>query len=168
MFGHCRESVRSVFECGVGTILPGAPITFDTPGTPGASLRVWREYFPNARICGADVNREVLFQDHRISTHYLDQTSPASIAALWHGIEATEFGLMIDDGPHTFEAGLCLFEHAFFMLGKNGIYVIDDVTLPSMMKFATYFNTKSYNVEFVNLHRPNQALADNALIVIRN
>ena len=42
--------------------------------TPGASLRAWRDFFPNATILGADLDREVLFEEERITTGYMDQT----------------------------------------------------------------------------------------------
>jgi hypothetical protein len=41
-------------------------------GKPGASLYVWRDFFPNAYIFGADIDKEVLFNDKRITTGYID------------------------------------------------------------------------------------------------
>ena len=40
---------------------------------PGASLRSWREYFPNAQIFGADVDRSILFNSDRINCCWVDQ-----------------------------------------------------------------------------------------------
>jgi hypothetical protein len=36
----------------------------------GGSLRAFREFFPNARIIGLDIDREALFQEGRISTFF--------------------------------------------------------------------------------------------------
>ena len=30
-------------------------------GKPGASLRVWKDYFPNANIIGVDIDENILF-----------------------------------------------------------------------------------------------------------
>ena len=42
-------------------------------GKPGGSLKALRDYFPNKFIYGADVDKEVLFDDNRIKCFYLDQ-----------------------------------------------------------------------------------------------
>jgi hypothetical protein len=167
LFDHCRDFMKNVFECGLGTNNPALPSNMGISGKPGASLRVWRDYFPNARIYGADIDQDILFQEDRISTFQCDQTVPESIDQLWEAIDVNDFDLMIDDGLHTFEAGVCLFEHAFGRLRKSGIYVIEDIQSQTMLKFRSYFNLTSHRVEFVNMHRPNQPLGDNALIVIR-
>jgi hypothetical protein len=166
-FDHCRDHFRRVFECGLGTNNPAIPSTMGSAGKPGASLRIWRDYFPNAHIFGADIDRDILFQEERISTFYVDQTSPESIRELWRDIQVTEFDLIIDDGLHDFEAGVCLFENSFAMLRKSGIYIIEDVWIPSMISFRNYFKSRDHKVEFVNLHRPGKPLMDNALIVVR-
>jgi hypothetical protein len=167
LFGHCRGCLKNVFECGLGTNNPHVPSNMGISGKPGASLRVWRDYFPNARIYGADIDAKTLFQEERIATFHLDQTSPESIARVWKTVDADEFDLMIDDGLHTFEAGICLFENSFFKLRTSGIYVIEDVQVDSMLKFVSYFRKNNCNVKFVNLHRPNRPLADNSLVVVR-
>ena len=68
-FGHCRGAIRAVFECGMGTTEAGVPGNMGTAGRPGASLRVWRDYFVNASIVGAYIDRSALFQEDRISTY---------------------------------------------------------------------------------------------------
>jgi hypothetical protein len=165
-FGHCRDHIKTVFECGIGTNNVAAASNMGQSGKPGASLRVWRDYFPNAHIHGADVDRSTLFSDTRISTYHVDQTSPEAIALLWTQVPVVEFDLMIDDGLHTFEAGVCLFENSFQKLRKNGIYVIEDVIHEATIKFLEYFKQRDLRVEFVHLTRKDSAHYDNSLIVI--
>jgi hypothetical protein len=166
-FGHCRDHIKNVFECGIGTNNPDLPSSMGPQGKPGASLRVWREYFPKAHIYGADVDRSILFSEERIATFYCDQTDPAAIAAMWTSIPWVEFDLIIDDGLHTFEAGACLFEHSFHRLRSGGIYIIEDVMVGCLIQFKQYFMAKSYDYDFVNLYRKGAPLSDNSLVVIR-
>ncbi len=167
LFGHCREHVRYVFECGLGTNNPSLASSMGENGKPGASLRMWREYFPNAQIFGADIDADILFQEDRIATFACDQTDAEQVAALWEKIPDVQFDLFIDDGLHTYEAGVALFEHAFHKVREGGIYIIEDVTFESLVKFANYFEGKSFAHEFVTLHRPNVPLGDNSQVIIR-
>ena len=54
-FRHCRAVVKNVFECGLGTMDLSIKANMGVAGRPGASLRVWRDYFPNADIFGAAI-----------------------------------------------------------------------------------------------------------------
>jgi hypothetical protein len=166
-FWHCRDAVRTVFECGLGTNNPDLASSMGATGKPGASLRVWRDYFPNARIFGADIDKSILFEEERIRTYHVDQTSKASIEAMWKQIPAFAFDLMIDDGLHQFEAGICLFENSISRLAKTGHYIIEDVTAYDMLRYRSYFAGKSFKVEYVSLRRPSNTSDGNQLVVIR-
>ena len=167
LFGHCRNEVRYVFECGLGTNDPNLVSSMGIHGKPGASLRVWRDYFPSAQIIGADIDKKILFDDERINTFYCDQTDLRSVAELWRQVKVDKFDLMIDDGLHTFEAGKTLLEGSFHKLRSGGIYIIEDVALSSLVDFKKYFDQKEYVYEFVTLYRPEVPLGDNSLVVIR-
>ena len=45
LFSHCRTSIKKVFECGIGTTNLNYKNNMDINGKPGASLRMWRDYF---------------------------------------------------------------------------------------------------------------------------
>jgi SAM-dependent methyltransferase len=166
-FEHCREYIKNVFECGLGTGNPKYPSNMGKNARPGASLRAWRDYFPNANIFGADIDRDILFSEERIATFHCDQTNPQSVSELWENIKDVDFDLMIDDGLHAFEANVCLFENSFHRLKKGGIYIIEDVAIPSLFKFIKYFKTTGFNYEIVNLYRKDLSLEDNSLVIIR-
>lgn len=167
LWGHCRPFVKKVFECGLGTNNPSFPSSMGTQGKPGASLRVWRDYFPNAQIYGADIDKAVLFSEPRIHTDYLDQLNPDSIAAYWEAVRVRDFDWMIDDGLHTFAAGSCLFQHSIARLASHGIYLIEDVSQPDLLEYQRYFQDQDYQVDYVSLYRPNHTLGDNNVVVIR-
>jgi hypothetical protein len=167
LFDHHRHQITKVFECGLGTNNPALTSSMGIKGRPGASLRVWRDYFPNAQVFGADIDRDILFCEERIKTFYLDQTSPEAVADYWRQVGAADFDFMLDDGLHTFAAGVCLFENSIARLSKQGIYVIEDVTRSDLLKFREYFEGKPYQVDYVNLVRPGLNLDTNSLVVIR-
>ena len=166
-FDHCRNSVKNVFECGLGTNNPNLPSSMGISGKPGASLRVWRDYFPNSMVYGADIDRDVLFEEERIKTYFIDQLVPASIESYWDLVGITDFDLMVDDGLHTFEAGVTLFLNSVSRLASNGIYVIEDVTINDLVRYKDFFNRKDFIVEYISLHRPAMDISDNSLVVVR-
>ncbi len=169
LFLHCRHNVRRVFECGLGTNNPNIPSTMGVFGKPGASLRMWRDYFPNANVYGADIDKEVLFQEERIKTYFIDQLNPAIINEFWNHVGVADFDLMIDDGLHTFEAGSTLFTHSIDRLASNGIYIIEDVSVGELLKYKEFFQHQNLIVDYVCLFRPSVSLSAerNSLVVIR-
>ena len=66
--------------------------------------------FPRALVYGADIDRDILFEDNRIKTFYCDQTHRAAIRELWSqpGLESGA-DIIIDDGLHTFEGDTLVF-----------------------------------------------------------
>ena len=167
LFDHCREHVLNVFECGMGTNNPEVRSNMGVHGKPGASLRVWRDYFPKASIVGADIDPDILFSEPRIQTFHLDQTDPESIANLWRQIKTPSFDLMIDDGLHEFAAGSCLFMHSIHKLAPHGLYVIEDVKAKDLDSYRRFFVSHPYSVDYINLHRPGMEIENNSMIVIR-
>ena len=144
------------------------PSNMGADGKPGASLRVWREYFPNAQIYGADIDKRVLFEETRIKTFYVDQCDPVIIANMWAEIATNDFDLMIDDGLHTFESAICLFENSINKLAPNGTYIIEDASINDLVKYRQYFKDKNYNVKYINLIRSTVNIRDNNIVMIRH
>lgn len=166
LFQHRRMHVLKVFECGLGTNFSDVPSNMSKNGRPGASLRVWKDYFPSAIIIGADVDRRVLFTEERIFTYYVDQTDASTINQLWIDAGIDEFDIMIDDGLHTFEAGRCLLENSIHKLSRDGIYIIEDVSDADLIKFKKYMDDKNHNYKVVRLQRANSTSSNNNLILV--
>ena len=94
LFGNLRDRPLLIFELGLGTNNPLLPSSMGIHGRPGASLRGWRELFTYALVYGADIDRDILFEEDRIQTFYCDQLDSAAIRELWsqpaHGAEFTQ------------------------------------------------------------------------------
>jgi len=124
---RCEQPLR-VFELGLGTNNPDAPSNMGVFGSPGASLRGWRELFPHALLYGADIDRGILFQEDRIKTFYCDQLDRSSIRELWSRPDLQAGAdIIIEDGLHTFEANISFLEESLDHLRPGGIYVAEDI-----------------------------------------
>lgn len=120
-----RESATDVLECGIGTNNPNIQSSMGINGAPGASLRMWRDYFPNAHVTGLDIDPDIMFEEDRISTFIVDQNSVESINNFKNTVNK-EFDFIIDDGLHEYDPQLTFFKNTFDLLKPNGIFIIED------------------------------------------
>jgi hypothetical protein len=129
LFSAIRDSVNSVFEFGIGSTKSGIPHTMGAAGKPGASLRGWREYFPNANIYAADIDPEILQPEFRILKFFCDQTQGHSIDALWNMPELAgkSFDIILEDGLHVFDAQYLFMKKSLHKVRDGGIYICEDV-----------------------------------------
>ena len=171
VFGLRRNDVKSVIECGLGTNNSTLKSSMGINGKPGASLRMWRDYFPKANVVGCDIDSDVLFSEERIKTFYCDQTSTKSINTFMKNAEIVgdSVDIIIDDGLHEYFAGICFFENMIRFLRSVGIYIIEDVTHNDVIKYKTYFceNSASFDARFIYNKSPFRKWGDdNNLICI--
>ncbi len=107
-----RASVSNVVEIGVER---------------GDSLRMWRDYFPNARIHGVDIDpRAKAHESERINVWMADSTDPAGVERIMNGISGP-IQLMIDDGSHHPFDQIETFKNLFPYLSDRGLYFVEDV-----------------------------------------
>jgi len=99
---------------------------------PGASLRMWRDYFPNAEIHGLDIDKSVVegMREARICTWRCDQSSEMQLRTIIpHLVLSGKFDLIVDDGSHKPEDQLLTFQMLGSLLDRRGLYIIEDVDL---------------------------------------
>lgn len=171
LFRLAKDDVKILVECGLGTNNPNVKSSMGINGKPGASLRMWRDFFPNARIIGCDIDEDVLFSEERISTFKCDQTSNLSIDNFCNSANLlmNSIDIIIDDGLHEFNAGKVFFERMINFLKPNGVYIIEDVSHKDMAKYQEYFSKGDmpYEVKFVYHKSPLRIYGDdNNLIEI--
>ena len=107
--------------------LRNRPITFLELGVKtGASLRMWKEYFPLARIHGVDLSPDCLrHAEDRIAVHILSQDDEEGLSALARA--AGGFDVVLDDCSHinvlTVASQTILFPH----VKPGGFYIMEDL-----------------------------------------
>jgi hypothetical protein len=118
-----RRRTDSVLEIGVGGETSGSG--YETPAG-GQSLRMWADYFPNARIVGIDLNRKRI-SGPRIIFEQGDQADPEFLRRIV--AEYGPFDLVVDDGSHI---GRHIFaSHAVLWdaVKPGGFYIIEDLAV---------------------------------------
>lgn len=174
LFNHKTQEKLRVFELGLGTNDVSIPSNMGASGRPGASLYGWKEYFPNALIFGADIDKKILFNTERISTLYCDQTNPECIREMWLNSDLKEpFDIIIEDGLHLFEANKCFLEHSLGKLKVGGYYVIEDILRSQLSLFQLQLQVwekefPDFSFRLVKIPLTRNQHDNNLLIVYRN
>jgi hypothetical protein len=96
------------------------------PEMPGASLKGWYEYFPNATIFGYDIADGRCFDNDRIKTFIGDQSDPADLARFLE-FSGGAFDIIIDDGSHKDAHQQASLTFLFPHLTAGGQYFIEDL-----------------------------------------
>ena len=166
------KSLR-IFELGLGTNNTLLPSNMGADGIPGASLYAWAEFFENSEIFGADIDKDILFNNSRIQTYYCDQTNPDIIKKMWDEPALNDkFDFILDDGLHTFKANWCFFENSIHKLTRDGIYIIEDILNNEIPLFYDIINNEAKlkypQLSFSLLKIPSVVNKfDNNLIIIK-
>ena len=166
IFLNNKNDIKNFLEIGLGTNNISLQSNMGKNGIPLASLRAWKDYFPNANIYGADIDRKILKNENRIKTFYVDQTDPDTIFDLFSQIKVKEFDVIIEDGLHEFSANICFFENSIKYLSKTGIYIIEDIYYKDYEKFINYFKKKEYNFSIINIYH-SKNISNNCLVIIK-
>ena len=113
----------------------------------GASMKMWREYYPNAEIVGIDIfDKQHLYNS--------DWGVPESVKLI--AVNGTvkplvsklgKFDVIIDDGSHFMHDQQHSFEILYYsQLNKGGVYVIEDL----WTSYIDYYqNTKQTTLEYL-------------------
>lgn len=108
-FEPLRDKPLRILEIGIAT---------------GASLRMWREYFPNAEIIGLDKD-EAYMTKEGVTTIKGNQGNKKHLKQV---VELfAPFDIIIDDGGHINKPMRLSFETLFPSLKSGGIYVAEDL-----------------------------------------
>ncbi|HEY3531034.1 MAG TPA: hypothetical protein VGK78_17960 [Nocardioides sp.] len=116
-FAHLRDREMLVLELGIGG--------YARERQGGASLRMWKWYFPRARVVGVDIQDKSFVDEPRIKAFQGSQTNRRLMRRI-----VRRFGpptIVIDDGSHQPPHVIKSFSILFPMLEDGGLYVIEDI-----------------------------------------
>ena len=161
-----REKVKRVLELGIGspaTMLDSLSRMGITKYKTGASLFLWREYFPNAEIIGLDIDRSVLIHAEGIRSFWCDQRDPLTYPPFpW------PFDFIVEDGLHEKEAQLTAVKTLMPVLAPDGIYVMEDVGYLGHDERREFLDEIPYPAELKEFHNPALGPHIAACIVVRH
>jgi len=171
LFSEMKNEKINLLEIGIGSINPKIPSNMGVDGIVGASLRGWKEYFPNGMIYGADIDHDCLFEEDRIKTIYCDQTSEISLKLMVKELNV-KFDIILDDGYQNFYANYNSLIHTIKFLKPNGFYIIEDIKtsdLPNYSPERLEYIKSHFDLTSIELIEPPhpQNTHDNRLLVIR-
>ena len=108
----------------------------------GASLRLWKEFFPNSEIYGIDNQTKTdeggafcsdqtikSLNESGIKTFIADQSKKEDLEEFIKA-SGVNFDIIIDDGSHKQKDQQVALGSLFPYLNSKGIYIIEDLTLP--------------------------------------
>jgi hypothetical protein len=119
-----KNNIKNIFEVGLGTNNGDVISNMGGGGRPGASLRAFRDYCPNANVYGADIDSRILFEEDRIKTFCVDQTNPSTFSSL---PIPNDIDLIIDDGLHSPNANVQVLNYGLPKIRIGGWVVIEDI-----------------------------------------
>jgi hypothetical protein len=150
----------TILEVGDASSLWGTMCSGNTESSSGGSVRAWTEYL-GAVTFGVQIDRSsaVGFSlEHPLLINQHERV------ALRDQLRRNEYDVIIDNGFHGFEPGVCLFEAAFGHLSASGIYVVEAVPLSDFGRWQAYFGASGKTAVMMSF--PSDVnFQDNALVI---
>jgi len=115
-FSLIRKRKLDILEIGVGG--------YDNPHQGGASLRMWKKYFPNSMIHSMDIYDKSPQEENRIKIYRGSQSDELFLKNVC--AKTGPFDIIIDDGSHVVRDVITSFKILFPILKEGGIYVVED------------------------------------------
>ena len=121
------ETYNEFFESLVDQPVKMLEIGVADPRFPGASAKMWAEYFKNLYSVGYDINKEAKrFEKGNVHIFIGDQNSPADLKKCLE-VHGEEFDIIVDDGSHHAEHIITSYTNLFPALKQGGYYIIEDL-----------------------------------------
>ena len=109
---HKRTEVKTFVEIGVRN---------------GASLRMWKDYFPNATIYGIDIDpRCIQHKEDRIEIIIGDQNDDNFLSSLASKFDKS-IDILLDDGSHITKHQIKTYNTLYKCVKKTGLFIIEDL-----------------------------------------
>jgi Methyltransferase domain len=125
------------------------PITLLEIGVQaGASLRMWEEYFPRARIFGIDIQPKcTMYDTPRVQVMIGDQTDSEFLAAVKKATGPLD--VVVDDGGHRMEQHRISLQELWPAVTPGGFYFIEDLHTAYLERFGGGYRAASSTIEYL-------------------
>jgi hypothetical protein len=125
------------------------PITLLEIGVQfGASLKMWEDYFPKARIFGIDIKEKCReYATERTAVLIGDQTDRAFLRDVVE--ETGPLDVVIDDGGHRMEQHRVSLEELFPHVKQGGFYSIEDLQTAYRSDYGGGYLAESSTIEML-------------------
>ena len=134
------------------------------PRFPGASLKMWNEYFPDIELIGYDINPDAKqFEKDNVSVFIGDQNSPKDLEECIKTYGG-DFDIIVDDGSHYGEHIVTSFKTLYPYLKEGGIYIIEDLHAAQLDEKKMIEEIKALNYECKEFY---QAHHGKLLIIVK-
>lgn len=167
IFNELRDKQINLLEIGIGSNNIHIPSNMSgiSGYRPGASIRAWKEYFPEGKMYACDIDKDIVdFPDNRITGFYIDQKNIPELYSTFYenDLKDIEFDIIIDDGLHHFETNINVMHTLLPKLKKGGWYFIEDIVdyNHNLVPFGI-----PYRSQYVKLHNPYNNIDNNLYIV---
>ncbi|XP_063712243.1 uncharacterized protein LOC134840392 [Symsagittifera roscoffensis] len=131
IFRDIRHEEMEVLEIGIGSQSLQFTFTMSSKFTIGASQRAWRDYFPKSQIYAADIDPDVLFEEERIKSFYVDILKNKTLDEMIVKI-GSKLDILVDDSLHSVEGQNNLISVAYEWIKPGGYYVVEDVVIDTI------------------------------------
>jgi hypothetical protein len=108
----------------------------------GASIQMWRDYYPKAEIVGIDIMPKDHLQYSDVQILKIDATDIEALKELGN------FDIIIDDGSHyTLDQQISFYWLYYNQLNKNGYYILEDLHTSLLPR---YVNSRYTTLEMLD------------------
>jgi hypothetical protein len=125
-FGKFKHDAFTLLEIGIGG--------YKREKQGGASLRMWKAFFPKAQIIGLDIEDKSFVVEPRIATYQGGQTNEPLLRTIVSS--AKNLRIIVDDGSHRPEHIRRTFEILFPLLPAGALYAIEDTQTSYWPRFG--------------------------------
>lgn len=114
----------------------------------GASLKMWKSFFPNATIYGIDIDPNCKqYEEDRIHVCLGSQNDKNFLRSVVNSI-GKSIDIIIDDGSHKTKDHKVSLEVLFPYLSPGGFYFIEDLYTAYWSQFGGGYKSKNSTIEY--------------------
>lgn len=143
-----QRQLLHIYESLLAPIRDDEVTVFEIGVLDGASLRMWRDFFPKGRIFGLDFKPEAVeHADDRIGIFIGDQTDIGVLDQIL--AETGKLDIVVDDGGHWARQQTASLIYLWPHLKPGGFYVVEDTHTSYLERYKMAWRQPGTTVEFL-------------------